>query len=332
MSGRHVAICVALAALALVPAVATVAEAPFYIGLFARIMVFAIAAVSLDLILGYGGLVSFGHAAYLGIGAYAVGILSYYGITDGVVHFATAFFAAAIAALVIGFVSLRTSGVYFIMITLAFGQMVYFVGIGLNEYGGDDGLNIARHSDFGAALNLDRTVVFYYFAYGLLLLFLFLGNRIVQSRFGMLLQGVKSNERRMIALGFPTFRYKLTAFVMAGAVCGIAGALFANLTLFVSPSIMHWTRSGEIMMMVILGGIGTLVGPVLGAAAYLLLEGVLSRLTEHWQAILGPLLILVVLFSKSGLYGLLFQPLQFLWPSRSSKPARLPSALAGWSR
>src|SRR5438874_10382553 len=135
MSGRYVAICVALAALALVPAVATVADAPFYIGLFARIMVFAIAAVSLDLILGYGGLVSFGHAAYLGIGAYAVGILSYHGITDGFVHFATAFFAAAIAALVIGFVSLRTSGVYFIMITLAFGQMVYFVGIGLNESG-----------------------------------------------------------------------------------------------------------------------------------------------------------------------------------------------------
>ena len=156
MSGRRVAICVALAALALVPAVATVAEAPFYIGLFARIMIFAIAAVSLDLILGYGGLVSFGHAAYLGIGAYAVGILSYYGITDGFVHFAAAFFAAAIAALVIGFVSLRTSGVYFIMITLAFGQMVYFLGIGLNEYGGDDGLNIARHSDFGGALDLDR--------------------------------------------------------------------------------------------------------------------------------------------------------------------------------
>ena len=304
MSGRYVAICVALAALALVPAVATVADAPFYTGLFARIMVFAIAAVSLDLILGYGGLVSFGHAAYLGIGAYAVGILSYHGITDGIVHFATAFFAAAIAALVIGFVSLRTSGVYFIMITLAFGQMVYFVGIGLNEYGGDDGLNIARHSDFGAALNLGRPVVFYYFAHGLLLLFLFLGNRILQSRFGMLLQGVKSNERRMIALGFPTFRYKLTAFVMAGAVCGIAGALFANLTLFVSPSIMHWTRSGEIMMMVILGGLGSLVGPVFGAAAYLILESVLSRLTEHWQVVLGPILILVVLFSKTGLYGI----------------------------
>ena len=304
MGGRYGAIFVAFAALALVPAVATVAGAPFYIGLFARIMVFAIAALSLDLILGYGGLVSFGHAAYFGIGAYAVGILSYYGVTDGIAHFATAFFAAAIVALFIGFVSLRTSGVYFIMITLAFGQMVYFVGIGLNEYGGDDGLNIARHSNFGAALDLDRPIVFYYFTYALLLLFLFLGSRVVRSRFGMLLQGVKSNERRMIALGFPTFRYKLAAFVMAGSVCGIAGALFANLTLFVSPSIMHWTRSGEIMMMVILGGLGSLVGPVFGAAAYLILESVLSRLTEHWQAVLGPLLILVVLFSKTGLYGL----------------------------
>lgn len=304
MGGRYGAIFVALAALALVPAIATVAEAPFYIGLFARIMVFAIAALSLDLILGYGGLVSFGHAAFFGIGAYAVGILSYYGVTDGITHFATAFFAAAIAALFIGFVSLRTTGVYFIMITLAFGQMVYFVAIGLNEYGGDDGLNIARHSNFGAALDLDRPAVFYYFTYALLLLFLFLGSRIVRSRFGMLLQGVKSNERRMIALGFPTFRYKLAAFVMAGAVCGVAGALFANLTLFVSPSIMHWTRSGEIMMMVILGGLGSLVGPVFGAAVYLILESVLSRLTEHWQAVLGPLLILVVLFSKTGLYGL----------------------------
>src|SRR2546423_6311659 len=305
MVAKRLAAFAALARLALVPPVAMAAEAPFYIGLFARIIVFAIAAVSLALLLGYGGLVSFGHAAFLGIGAYAVGILSYHGITGGVVHFATAFFAAAIAALVIGFVSLRTSGVYFIMITLAFGQMVYFVAIGLNEYGGDDGLNIARHSDFGAALNLDRPGVFYYVAHGLLLLFLFFRNPIVQLAFRMLLQGVKSNERRMIALGFPTFRYKLTAFVMAGAGCGIAGALFANLTLFVSPSIMHWTRSGEILMMVILGGIGTLFGPVLGAAAYLLLESVLARWSEHWQAILGPFLILVVLFSKSGLLGLL---------------------------
>ena len=303
LNGRSIAAFAALAGLALVPAVAAAADAPFYTGLFARIMIFAIAVVSLDLILGYGGLISFGHAAYLGIGAYAVGILSFHGIGNGFVHFAAAFLAAAVVALAIGFVSLRTTGVYFIMITLAFSQMVYFLGVSLNQYGGDDGLNITRHSDFGSALDLDHAVILYYFVFASLLLFLFLGNRIVHSRFGMLLQGVRSNERRMIALGFPTFRYKLAAFVMAGAVCGVAGALFANLTLFVSPSIMHWTRSGEIMMMVILGGIASLIGPVFGAAAYLILESVLSRLTEHWQAVLGPLLILVVLFSKGGLFG-----------------------------
>ncbi len=305
LTPRSVIATAVLALLALVPAVAAAADAPFYVGLFARIMVFAIAALSLDLILGYGGLVSFGHAAYLGIGAYAVGILSFHGIANGFAHFAVALCASAVAALVIGFVSLRTSGVYFIMITLAFSQMVYFLGVSLNQYGGDDGLNIRRHSDFGGLFDLDDPTILYYFVWTLLLLFLVLGGRLVRSRFGALLEGTRSNERRMIALGFPTFRYKLTAFVIAGAVCGVAGALFANLTLFVSPGIMHWTRSGEILMMVILGGIGTLFGPVLGAAAYILLESVLSRWSEHWQAILGPLLILVVLFSKTGLLGLL---------------------------
>src|SRR5437763_13306771 len=209
MSGRHLAICVALAALALVPAVATVAEAPFYIGLFARIIVFAIAAVSLDLILGYGGLVSFGHPAYLGIGAYAVGILSFHGITSGIVHFAVAIAAAGLAALVIGFVSLRTSGVYFIMITLAFGQMVYFLGLSLNQYGGDDGLSITRHSDFAGLVDLADPVTLYYFVLAFLVLLLVVGGRLVRSRFGVLLQGTRWNERRMIARGFPTFRYKL---------------------------------------------------------------------------------------------------------------------------
>jgi branched-chain amino acid transport system permease protein len=304
IGGRGIATLICLAALALVPVVAAAGDAPYYVGLFARVMIFAIAAVSLDLILGYGGLVSFGHAAYLGIGAYAVGILSFHGIANGFVHFAVALLAAAGAALVIGFVSLRTTGVYFIMITLAFSQMIYFLGVSLNQYGGDDGLNIRHHSDFGRLIDLDNPAVLYYFVFVLLVLFLCLGSRIVHSRFGVLLEGARSNERRMIALGFPTFRYKLTAFVIAGAACGVAGALFANLTLFVSPSIMHWTRSGEILMMVILGGIGTLFGPVLGAAAYLLLESVLSRWSEHWQAILGPCLILVVLFSKSGLLGL----------------------------
>lgn len=302
---RGVVALVSLTALALVPPVAAAADAQFYVQVFARVMVFAIAAMSLDLILGYGGLVSFGHAAYLGIGAYAVGILAFHGVTSGVVHFTAALAVSAVAAAAIGFVSLRTSGVYFIMITLAFSQMVYYLGVSLRQYGGDDGLNIARPSDFGGLVDLADPTILYYFVFAFLALFLFLGSRAVHSRFGVLLQGIRSNERRMVALGFPTFRYKLAAFVIAGAVCGVAGALFANLTLFVSPSIMHWTRSGEIMMMVILGGMGTLFGPVLGAAAYLLLESVLARWSEHWQAILGPLLIVIVLFSKSGLLGLL---------------------------
>ncbi len=301
---RGIAALACLTALALVPPVAAAVGEPFYIQVFARVMIFAIAALSLDFILGYGGLVSFGHAVYLGIGAYAVGIMAFHGIENGFAQFAAAIAACAVAAAAIGAVSLRTSGVYFIMITLAFAQMVFFLAVGLRQYGGDDGLSIARPSDFGGVIDLAEPWTLYYVVFGFLALFLFVGGRVVRSRFGVLLQGIRANERRMIALGFPIFRYKLAAFVIAGSVCGVGGALFANLTLFVSPSILHWTRSGEIMMMVILGGIGTLIGPVLGAAAYLLLESMLSRWTEHWPALLGPLLIVIVLGSKSGLLGL----------------------------
>jgi branched-chain amino acid transport system permease protein len=292
-----------LAALALLPPVSIAFGQDFYVDLFTRIMIFAIAAVSLDLILGFGGMVSFGHAAYLGIGSYAVGILAYYNIDNGFLQFGTAILASALVALFIGWVSLRTSGVYFIMITLAFGQMIYFLGESVNQFGGDNGLNIERHSHFAAFLNLGNATVLYYFVFAWLGLCLGFGWRLVESRFGMVIRGAKSNETRMVALGFRTFRYKLVAFVIAGAMAGVAGALLANLTLFLSPNIMHWTRSGEIMMMVILGGMATLIGPVLGAIAYLVLENLLSGFTEHWQAIFGPFLVLVVIFSKTGLLG-----------------------------
>src|SRR5665213_3078185 len=212
-------------------------------------MVFGMAAMSLDLILGYGGMVSFGHAAYLGIGSYAVGILAYYGVINGFVQFLVAIAGAGAAALLIGVVSLRTSGVYFIMITLAFSQMIYFLCESLNQFGGDNGLNIADHSNFAGLLDLDNGTTLYYLAFACLALCLLAGGRLVESRFGLVLRGTKSNMRRMEALGFPTFRYRLTAFVIAGAIGGLAGALLANQTLFLSPSIMHWTRSGEIMMM-----------------------------------------------------------------------------------
>ena len=214
--------------LALVPPAAAALAQPFYVDLFRRMMIFALAALSLDLILGYGGMVSFGHAAYLGIGAYAVGILGVYGIESGLIQWPVA----------------------------------------------------------------------------ILIVFLALGSRLVASRFGMVVRAAKSNEPRARAIGFSLFRYKLTAFVIAGGAGGLAGALLANQTEYLTPDFMHWTRSGEIMFMVILGGVGTLFGPVVGAVVLLLLEDVLSALTAHWQIILGPFLVLVVLFAKRGLFGL----------------------------
>ena len=299
-----------VAGLALLPPVASMLGEGFYVDVFTRIMIFAIAALSLDLILGYGGMVSFGHAAYLGIGAYAVGVLAFYGIHNGFIQFGIAILASAVMALFIGFVSLRTSGIYFIMITLAFAQMIYFLSISLNTYGGDNGLNIDHPSDFVHGLDLSNANTLYYAVLVVLMSFLALGRRLVNSRFGMVIRGAKSNERRMVAIGFPTRRYKLTAFVIAGAMCGVAGALLANQDLFVSPSIMQWTRSGEILMMVILGGMGTLVGPILGAIAFLALETGLSNLTGHWQAIMGPILVLVVLFARAGIIGLLSRPME----------------------
>jgi branched-chain amino acid transport system permease protein len=306
MPGRHgITVAVSFLVLAVVPAIAWYADQPFYLDLFTRVMVFGIAAMSLDLILGYGGLVSFGHAAYLGLGSYAVGILGFWGVTNGFAQFGAAIAGSGLVALFIGTVSLRTSGVSFVMITLAFAQMLYFLFISLNVFGGDDGMSITRHSDFGGGLDLGDPNVLYYFVFAVLALFFWGASRLVESRFGMALRGAKSNARRMTALGFPVFRYRLAAFVISAAMCGVAGALLANQLLFVSPAIMQWNRSGEIIIMVILGGIGSLIGALLGAFAYVMLEHELSALTEHWLVILGPLLILVVLFARGGVVGLI---------------------------
>jgi branched-chain amino acid transport system permease protein len=194
--------------------------------------------------------------------------------------------------------------VYFIMITLAFAQMLYYLGISLETYGGDNGMRLAARSRFGGPIDLAQPATFYYVVLAILVLLLVAGRRLVASRFGMVIRAAKANEPRARAIGFSTARYKLTAFVIAGATAGLAGALLANQTEYLTPDFMHWTRSGEIMFMVILGGMGSLFGPVLGAVALLLLEDVLSALTAHWQIILGPILILVVLFAKRGLFGL----------------------------
>jgi branched-chain amino acid transport system permease protein len=294
-----------LLGLVLLPLYALLTGDPFVLTLFTRVLILAIGAVSLNLIMGYGGMVSFGHAAYLGIGGYAVGILAKEGIGSGFVQWPVAIAVSALFALVVGALSLRTRGVYFIMITLAFAQMIYYVAIGLDRYGGDDGLTIYRRSQFAGLLDLNNKTLFYYLCFVLLLASIYLVWRIVNARFGLVIRGARSNDRRMRAIGFPTFRYKLVCFVIAGALCGLAGALLANHTNFISPALMHWTRSGDLIVMVVLGGLGSLFGPLIGAVTFLLLEEGLSRLTEYPNLILGPILLLVAIYVNGGIEGLL---------------------------
>jgi branched-chain amino acid transport system permease protein len=294
-----------IAVLALLPLYTQLTGNAFALTLFTRIVILALAASSLNLILGYGGMMSFGHAAYLGIGGYAIGILADAGVTSGFVQWPVALGVSALFALAIGALSLRTRGVYFIMITLAFAQMIYYVASGLDAYGGDDGLTIYARSTFGGLIDLSNKVQFYYLCLALLLAGLYGLWRLTNARFGLVIQGARLNERRMRAIGFATYRYKLACFVIAGTLCGLAGALLANHTDFVSPAMMHWTRSGDLIVMVVLGGMGSLFGPLLGAVALLVLEEALSRVTEHWQIILGPLLLLVVLFARGGIDGLI---------------------------
>jgi len=291
--------------LLLLPLYSSVSGNIFVLTLFTRIAILALAAVSLNLIMGYGGMMSFGHAAYLGIGGYAVGILAHEGIGSGFIQWPVALAAAALFALVVGALSLRTRGVYFIMITLAFAQMAYYIASGLARYGGDDGLTIYKRSDFGGLINLSGRVQFYYLCLACLFGSIYLVWRIINSRFGLVVQGLRSNERRMEAIGFPANRYRLACFVIAGTMCGLAGALLANNTDFVSPAAMYWTRSGDLMVMVILGGMGSMFGPVIGAIVFLVLEELLSQVTEYWALIMGPLLLLIVLFGRGGIMGLL---------------------------
>ena len=310
---RDLALLALLLLLAAVPPLATAFDQPFYLDLVRRIMIFAIAALSLNLILGYGGMVSFGHAAYLGIGAYAVGVLAHHGVENGFLQWGLAVLASAAVALVIGAVSIRTRGIYFIMITLAFTQMLYYLGVSIEEYGGDDGMRLAKLSQFEGLVDIGDPTAFYYLVLGLLVVLLWLVHRLVNSRFGMVIRAAKSNEARTLAIGFSPYPYRLAAFVIAGAICGLAGALLVNHTAYLTPEFMNWTRSGELMFMVILGGIATTSGPVLGAAALLLLEDLLQGwdllpkewVRDHWQLYLGVILVLVVIFAKRGLAGLL---------------------------
>ncbi len=298
---RHIAFAAAIFITGLIPLMGE----PFYTRLATRIMIYALCALSLDLILGYGGMVSFGHAAFFGVGAYTVGILSFHGVETAWIAWPAAVAFSALAALVIGALSLRTTGVYFIMITLAFAQMLYYLFISLETYGGDDGMALWARSTFSGLIDIGDHTTFFYLVLAILLVVLYLCGRMVHSHFGTAIRGIRENERRMSAIGFPAFRYKLACFVISGAIAGLAGALIANQTKYISPALMHWTRSGDILIMVILGGMGSLAGPVMGAAGLLLAEEILSGYTEHWMIVLGPLLIFVAIFARDGVYGLL---------------------------
>lgn len=294
---------------------AALAAAPFAgfgagyeLTLLARAMILGMAAVGLSLLVGGGGLVSLGHAATLGFGAYAVAILDAHGVVEAAVVLPAAVGAAALFALLTGAVSLRTAGVHFIMITLAFGQMAFFTAASLAAYGGDDGYTLYARTEVAGARLLENRLAFHYVCLGLLALVLLLCRAILASRFGRVLRAARENPLRVQAVGFDPFPYRLVAYVIAGAIGGLAGFLFANATEFVAPAYLSWQRSGELLFMVILGGLGSLHGAILGALAYVLLEEWLAHLTEHWRMIFGPLLILAVLFLRGGLAGLLQPP------------------------
>jgi len=292
-----------LVALAALPFVLEAFDQAFYIGLATRVLIFALAASSLNLVLGFGGMVSLGHAAFFGIGAYVAAICQQAGINEALVAFPAAMAAAGLFALAVGAVSLRTRGVYFIMITLAFAQMVYYLFISARTWGGDDGLPLAgRMTLAGISLAGDRALFFA--ALAALTAAMVLFARLVDARFGRTLQAIRENETRMEALGYPAFRYRLVAFALGGAFAGLAGALLANLTGLASPNLLQWTQSGTLLVMVIIGGVGTLWGGVVGAALLLGLEEVLVGVTEHWHIILGLLLLAVVLFAPKGVTAL----------------------------
>ena len=291
------------AALALVPFLAKLGPESFVLSLMTRVVILALAALSLDLLIGVGGMISFGHAAYLGIGAYAVGILSSHGIEEAGVQLAAAIGGSALFALVTGAIALRTQGVYFIMSTLAFGQMLFFLATALAPYGGDDGMTLSGRSLVGGASLLKSDAALYGVALASLAAAYLFGRALVASRFGRVLRGARENATRMEAIGFAPYPYRLVTYVIAGALAGVAGFLSAQQAEFVSPAVMSWQRSGDLIFMVVLGGLGTLHGAVAGAAAFLLIEEALSHYTTHWRIIFGPLLIGAVLFFRGGLLG-----------------------------
>ena len=280
----------------------------YLVRIASRIVVLSMVAISLDILLGYGGLISFGHAMFLGSGGYVVGVLAHFGVENGFVAYPTAILLSVALAALVGLIVLRTVGVYFIMITLAFAQMLYYLANAIRigeDYGGDEGLPLSRRSPLFGILDFDDPAVFHYFALAVLLAILFGSYKLVNSRFGRVIEACRDNERRAKSLGYDTFRYRLVAFMISGGIAGLAGAMHVNLQKFVSPDELHWIISGDLLIMVIVGGANSLIGPIIGTSVFVLLEEGISNYTEHWMAIFGPLLVLVVLFGRRGIYGLI---------------------------
>lgn len=309
---RGIATALILLVLAALPLLTQAFDQRYLLSIGTRIVIWSIAAVSLNMILGYGGLVSFGHAMFFGIGGYAVGILSAHGVSSGWIQWPVALLAATAWAALIGALSLRTRGLYFIMITLAFAQLVYYVGSGLEAYGGDDGLNISR-SRFPGLIDLRDKASFYWLCFALLCVSLWFCGRYANSHFGLVIRGAKSNELRMTALGFPVFRYRLAAFTIAGALGSLSGILLANEGAYISPAMMSWMKSGDLIVIVVLGGMGTLFGPLYGTIAFFVLEEALPPILnlvhkgwgEYWMIVFGPLLVLIALYARGGIDSLL---------------------------
>jgi branched-chain amino acid transport system permease protein len=295
---------VIFALFAFIPFLSQFTSESYLLSLVTRVMIFSIAALSLDLLVGYGALVSFGQAAFIGIGAYAVGILASHGIGDALISLPLALAASALFAWLTGIVCLRTKGVYFIMITLAFGQMAFFTASSLAPYGGDDGLTLQARSTIAGLDLLGGDRAFYYATLLCLAVVYLFCQSLVRSRFGRVFRGARENATRMTTLGYDVYRYQLAAYVIAGMIAGLSGFLLANATNFVAPAYMSWQRSGELLVMIILGGLGSLNGAIVGTAAFLLLEEWLAGFTEHWKMIFGPFLVLVVVFVPGGLLGI----------------------------
>jgi branched-chain amino acid transport system permease protein len=307
LAGRYAWPLAALALAVAFPKLAVAFGQDFYVSFGSRVLIMALLASSLNLLVGVGGMISLGHAAFYGFGAYVVGIASSQWVGTlgeyALLAWPLAMLASGALAAAIGAISLRTRGVYFIMITLAFAQMLYYIFVSLKAIGGDDGMSLAKRSRF-AGLDLGSDVTFYYVVLVLFAAVLLFLGRLGDSRFGVVLRGIEDNELRMESLGFATYRFKLAAFVIAGALAGLAGALMANQNSFVSPNMMHWEQSGVALVMVVLGGLGSLWGGFAGAAALLILEEVLSGYTRHWQIALGAIMLGVVFFAPRGVAGL----------------------------